>query len=117
VRTVDEVELCALEPSHLLIETSAADPNTALVPDGTVDLIAALGKVTTWLVAGVGRVLPPRLFAPIDQLVSDGEVDAAVESVAISSFERIAGPAGLDRPDTVDRRVDCPVAPELLRLG
>jgi hypothetical protein len=117
VRTVDEVELTALEPSHLLIEAPAADPRTALVPDGTAELIAALGKVTVWLVAGTGRILPPRLFAPIEQLVSEGEVDAAVELAAMGSFDRIAGPAGLDRPDTVDRRVDCPVAPELLRLG
>ena len=117
VRMVDEVALTALEPSHVLVETPATGPTSALVPDGTTDLIAALGRVTAWLIAGVGRVLPARLFAPIERRVTDDDVDAAVQLVPVAMFERVAGPTGLDRPDAVDRRVDCPVAPELLRLG
>jgi hypothetical protein len=114
-RTIDEIELAALEPSHLLVETPAADPARAAVPAGTGDLLATLA-VTGWLVAGVGHVLPARLFALVAQHVDTGD-DDALELADVHEFARIAGPTGLDRPDTLDRRVDCPVAPELLRLG
>ena len=116
VRVINEVELAALEPSHLLVETPAAGPGAAFVPEGTEAVIASLGAVTVWLVAGVGRVLPSRLFTAIERRVAESD-DTAVESSTLDSFARIAGPTGLDPPDAVGRRVDCPVAPELLRLG
>ena len=115
-RTIDEIELAALEPSHLLVEAPAADPMRAAVPFGTRDLMGLVSDASAWLVAGVGHVLPARLFAPLAQHV-EGDQDAALELVDVHDFLRIAGPTGLDRPDTLDRRVDCPVAPELLRLG
>jgi hypothetical protein len=31
--------------------------------------------------------------------------------------DRVAGPTGLVRPEHLDRRVDAPVAPELLRFS
>jgi hypothetical protein len=40
-----------------------------------------------------------------------------VEVVDVNRFARIAGPTGLVAPDALRRRVDCPVAPELLRLA
>jgi hypothetical protein len=113
-RTVDEMELAALSPSHLLVEAPAADPERAAVPAGTSELITSLGGVTAWLVAGVGHVLPARLFAA---LAPHLETDDALEVMAMADFARVAGPTGLDHPDSVARRVDCPVAPELLRLG
>jgi len=116
VRVVDEMELAALEPSHLLVETPAASPTTAFVPEGTADLLATLDTPVAWLVAGVGRVLPARLFAALEHRVAADD-DAVIEPSDLDAFARIAGPAGLDPPDAVDRRVDCPVAPELLRLG
>ena len=116
VRVVDEMELAALDPSHVLIETPAASPTTAFVPEGTADLLATLDTAVAWLVAGVGRVLPGRLFASLERRVAADD-DAALEQSGLDAFARIAGPTGLDPPDAVDRRVDCPVAPELLRLG
>ncbi|HEX6312455.1 MAG TPA: hypothetical protein VF152_12640 [Acidimicrobiia bacterium] len=113
-RTIDEVELVALEPSHLLVESPATDPERAVVPDGTTALVDSLASVTTWLVAGTGHVLPARLFAALAPHADD---DPALELVAVDTFARIAGPAGLDRPENLARRIDCPVAPELLRLG
>ncbi|MGH9050183.1 MAG: hypothetical protein ACRDY4_10670 [Acidimicrobiia bacterium] len=116
-RTIDEIELAALEPSHLLVETPAADPTRAAVPAGTHDLVTTR-RVVGWLVAGVGHVLPARLFASVAQHIEeDDERTPALELVDAGDFARIAGPTGLDRPDTLARRVDCPVAPELLRLG
>jgi hypothetical protein len=120
VRIVSEVDAAALEPSHLLVEALAASPSSAVVPEGAADLLtmlAATGAVG-WLVAGVGRVLPERMFAAARaELERDQTEHAPVELVEISCFARVAGPRGLDAPDALLRRVDSPVAPELLRLG
>jgi hypothetical protein len=63
-------------------------------------------------------VLPDRLF---DTLLGElGEPDDLdghdLELLDVQRFDRIAGPDGLVRPDQLGRRVDCPVAPELLRI-
>jgi hypothetical protein len=117
VRGVDEIELTALDPSHLLVETPATSPTTAFVPEGTQDLVARLDRAVVWLVAGVGRVLPARLFGSLERRVDADDTDVSLEPWAVDAFARIAGPTGLDAPEAVARRVDCPVAPELLRLG
>ena len=115
VRVVDETEAMAVEPSHLLVEVLATSPTIALVPVGTTDLLWSLGSARLWFVAGTGRLLPERLFE-----VAQREVERADERVAevleISRAERVAGPNGLDPPERLATRVDCPVAPELLRL-
>jgi hypothetical protein len=119
VRVVDEVDVIALEPSHLLLEALAASPTAAVVPEGTghlLDALSASGAVA-WLVAGVGRVLPERLFASLRRQVEALEDPPSVDVLEVGRFARIAGPLGLDPPDALARRVDCPVAPELLRLG
>jgi hypothetical protein len=120
VRVVSEVELAALEPSHLLVEATAASPTCAVVPDGAADLLGDLarGGTTGWLVAGVGRLLPERLFASLrHELERDDPDHVPVALVDIARFARVAGPHGLDAPDTLSRRIDAPVAPELLRLS
>jgi hypothetical protein len=77
-----------------------------------------------WLVAGVGRVLPNRLFDAMAQMLGDPDDpfdsawdDRGLELLDVQRFDRVAGPTGLDRPDQVVRRSDCPVAPELLRIN
>jgi hypothetical protein len=120
IRIVSEVDAAALEPSHLLVEAMAASPSSAIVPDGAADLLATLAATGTvgWLVAGVGRVLPERLFTAVrGELERDHAEHAPVEIVEVGRFARVAGPTGLDAADGLLRRVDCPVAPELLRLA
>lgn len=119
IRMVSEVDAAALEPSHLLVEAMAAGPRRAIVAAGAGDLLDALGGGTVgWLVAGVGRVLPERLFAAVQsELERDADAQPPVDLVDVTRFARVAGPARLDAPDALPRRVDCPVAPELLRLS
>jgi hypothetical protein len=114
VRVVDEPEVAALSPSHLVIEVSAASPTTALVPAGTADLLWALGDTRCWLVIGTGRLLPARLFEVLHAEAL--RRDAAIEELEVTRAEQVAGPAGLEDPTRLVHRVDCPVAPELLRL-
>ena len=114
-RIVDETAAMALEPSHLLVEVLATSPSTALVPTGTADLLWSLGTARLWLVAGAGRLLPERLFE-VARLEVQRNPEPVAESMEVARAERVAGPSGLDLPERLATRVDCPVAPELLRL-
>jgi hypothetical protein len=113
LRVLDEVEVIAATPSHLLLEVLATGPNTAIVPAGTVDLRWGLGPTPVWLVVPEGRLLPERLFEVMRRAVGDSD---DVETFEVGEAEQVAGPWGLDAPARLGAHVDCPVAPELLRL-
>jgi hypothetical protein len=118
-RPVGPAEAQALEPSHVLAEVVAASPTEALVAEGTTDLLAELTAGRTalvWLVAGVGRVLPDRLFDVLREQLGSPAAHG-FELLDTEVADRVAGPTGLDRPTNLARRLDCPVAPELLRIG
>jgi hypothetical protein len=124
VRAVSEVELVPLEPSHIIVEVVGAGHGQALVPFGTADLLESIrldGRedCALWFVAGVGRVLPDRLFdAMIGHLGGEDRLpERDLELLPLDAAARIAGPTGLSDPATLASRADCPVAPELLRLG
>jgi hypothetical protein len=91
------------EPRVLLVEAGAAGPDRFLAPEGTADEMAAArdAGVPVWLVADVGRRLPPGLFDTLLARAGTG----GVEVVACREAERTVEP----------RRVACPVPPELLR--
>jgi hypothetical protein len=106
--------LSGVRPSHLLVEARAVGGATAIVSagaGGVVESIRAQGGLV-WLVAPTGRVLPPRLFEALDAAVGS---DPSVDRIALADVERVAGSTGLDAPGRIGRRIDCPVAPELLR--
>jgi hypothetical protein len=73
-----------------------------------------------WLVGGVGRVLPSRLYeivrreslAAVDTWDDDGP---ALEELSLAHVDCIAGPRGVQRAIDAAARSDCPVVPELLR--
>jgi len=111
VRMVDRTEVMAVGASHLLVEVLVTSPTTALVPVGTADLRWGLSEAALWLVAPVDRILPERLFTALAERLPDGEA----EEMAIGDAARVAGPGGLDSPERLVTRLDCPLAPELLR--
>jgi len=112
VRMVGETEAMAMGVTHLLVEPMVLSPVAALVPVGTADLRRSLGSAAFWLVAPVDRLLPDRLLAVLRAHLGDDRG----EWLDVAGVERIAGPAGLDPPARIAARIDCPVAPELLRL-
>ncbi len=113
VRVVDEVEAMAASPSHLLVEVLAAGPTTAIVPHGVGTLHESLDGAELWLVVPTGRLLPARLF---EVLAEQASADDAVEAIDVGIAAQTAGPWGLDLPARLGAHVNCPVAPELLRL-
>jgi hypothetical protein len=113
VRVVDEVEAMAASPSHLLVEVLATGPTTAIVPRGVANLHRSLDEVAMWLVVPVGRLLPARLFDVLRQEVAR---EPDVEAIEVALAAQTAGPWGLDVPARLGAHVNCPVAPELLRI-
>ena len=118
-RPVDLVEAVALEPSHLLVEVVGAGPDELLVAEGTADAHRHARPARSGRVAGRGRragccrpACSRRWCAP-----SATPEDHGLELLDVQVADRIAGPTGLVRPEQLGRRVDCPVAPELLRLS
>jgi hypothetical protein len=120
VRVLDPWDPTLTDVVRLIVPAHAIGPNEARVPGGTAEALDAIGTAAKeiWLVGGVGRVLPARLFEALTSAttqVDDVDEDAPTESIPLGRFDRLAGPRGLERPADAAGRVDCPVVPELLR--
>ncbi|HZQ26849.1 MAG TPA: hypothetical protein VFA94_04030 [Acidimicrobiales bacterium] len=98
----------------------------ALGPDGFVSAVGARAAgaaalhagVPVWVVAGVGRVLPGRLWEALVQQLDSVEADPwerAEEIVPLDLATVVFGPVGPQSAGEAVRRADCPVAPELLK--
>lgn len=79
--------------------------------------VAMYGQVPVWLVGGVGRVLPARMWdALIDRLDIDDEPWEADEEIApIELVTHVAGPGGVVTIDDALAKADIPLAPELFK--
>jgi hypothetical protein len=128
VRIVDQWDATLSEVAYLLVPASAIGPGTALVPAGVGGLLGELGRRVreAWLVGGVGRALPGRLYDAAVAGASDARAgdagrrydeidDPAPEVCSLERFDRVAGPRGVESPIDAVARPDCPVVPELLR--
>ena len=113
-RVVDPWDPSLERVARLVVSSFAIGPQRALVPAGTGDAIATLGSAAreVWLVGGVGRVLPGRLY---DAMLAEVAANDEIEEVSLERFDRVAGPRGLERSADAAARPDCPVVPELLR--
>ncbi|HEV3225612.1 MAG TPA: hypothetical protein VGZ52_02215 [Acidimicrobiales bacterium] len=103
----------------VLLEASAIGP-TGFVGVAGSRAAAATAKhagVPVWVVGGVGRLLPARMWGALasrlDAMGEPWELDD--ELVPIELVDRIAMPTGiLEVPDAL-RHTDCPIAPELFK--
>ncbi len=100
-------------------EVSMLSPTGLLAPTGThaAAAVAAHAGVPFWAVAGVGRLVPERLWeAMVDRFDSHGEPwDRDDEVVPLDLVTHVVGPNGLETIPDALRRTDCPVAPELFK--
>jgi hypothetical protein len=114
VRVVDEWSPVLERVRVLAIAAEAIGPERALVPAGTRNVLATVKAREVWLVGGVGRVLPGRLFDAA-AAAAERDPDAEFDVISLEAIDRVAGPRGVESPADAGKRVDCPVAPELLR--
>ncbi len=102
----------------VLLEASMVAPKEFLAVSGSL-AAAAVGRacgVPVWLVAGVGRLLPQRMWEPARaRILVDDPWDDDDEVVPLHLVDRIVGPTGPLEVPAALRRTDCPVAPELFK--
>ncbi len=106
----------------LLLDASALGPEGFLAVTGSraAAAVAYTEEIPVWVVAGVGRTLPPRLWrAMVAQVTALGDPwDADWEVVPIELATAVVGPAGVQTPaDALAAAPDCPDAPELAGGG
>jgi hypothetical protein len=103
----------------VLLEATAIGPDEALAVAGSraAAAVARHAGIPVWLVGGVGRLLPRRMWEGLAARVRyPGEPwDATDEALPLDLVDRIVGPAGPEPVSEALRRTDCPVTPELFR--
>lgn len=107
------------ESDLVLLEASAIGPSSFLAVSGShaAAAVAHHGGVPVWLVGGVGRLLPARMWEGlVARVAAPGDRwDCPDEVVPLDLVDRIAGVGGPEPTTEALRRCDCPVAPELFR--
>jgi len=106
----------------LLLDASVVGPGGFLAVTGShaAAAVAYTEQIPVWVVAGVGRVLPDRLWrAAAQAVIQDPEPwEAEWELVPLELVTAVVGPGGPRAPaDVLARAADCPDAPELLGGG
>jgi hypothetical protein len=102
----------------VLLEAGAVAPAEFLGVSSSLAAasVARSHEVPVWLVAGVGRFLPQRMWEPVrDRIIPDDPWDADDEVVSLSLIDRIVGPSGAQSVPDALRRTDCPIATELFK--
>lgn len=104
----------------VVVEASGAGPERFVAVAGShaAAAVARAAGVPVWLVAGVGRTLPERLWAALEAGLDRSAAPAwhrTDEVVPLALCDVVVGPAGARPADEVPTDEDCPVAPELLR--
>ena len=103
----------------VLLESPAIGPTAFLSVSGAraAAAVAHHAGVPVWLVGGVGRLLPTRMFDGLRTRVERGAEpwDADDEFVPLDLVDRVVGPRGPETVADALARIDCPVAPELFR--
>ncbi len=118
---VDErgIGSAAAEASLVLLEAHGLGPSGFSASPGSraAAAVAKLAQVPVWVVAGVGRVLPGRLWEAYARRLDDeaDPWDNDLELVPLSHVDAVVGPTGLVSPDEAVRRADCPITPELFK--
>ena len=101
----------------VLLDASAVGPGGLLAVAGSraAASVAYTEQVPVWVAAGVGRVLPARLWAAlVDEVAALGDPwDTGWEVVPIELLTTVVGPNGRQLPAEALDRDDCPDTPEL----
>lgn len=116
---VEGLGAAVAEADLVLLEASVIGPEEFLAVSGSRAAAATArhAEVPVWLVGGVGRLMPQRMWeGVVARLGLDEEPwDAEDEIVPLDLVDRIVGPAGPEPVPEALRRTDCPVAPELFK--
>ena len=105
----------------VLLDASAVGPGGFLAVTGShaAAAVAYTEEIPVWVVAGVGRTLPARLWgAMVDRVTALGDPwDSEWEVVPLPLVTAVVGPEGPLTPTDALELLDCPDAPELTATG
>jgi hypothetical protein len=109
----------AAEADLVLLEAAAVGPDSALAVSSSraAAAVARTSETAVWLTAGVGRLVPARIWECMVQRLDAAcePWDADEELVPLDLVDKIVGPDGPEDPADARRRTDCPIAPELFK--
>lgn len=100
----------------VVVEVDAIGPGGALVDVDDVGLMEAARalEVPVWVEAGVGRVMPPRLWEAMVRRVEAAHIHRTASVVGLDGVEVVAGPVGVQTVSVALASSDCPEPGELL---
>ncbi|HUW00949.1 MAG TPA: hypothetical protein VMW08_01230 [Acidimicrobiales bacterium] len=118
--TPDRMAGAVASSTLVVVESDAVGPTHALAVAGSLPavLLAREAGVPVWLVAGVGRLLPARMWEGMLARRDPGGDDLwefDEDIIPLDFVDAIVGPKGPQSPDIAIRRTDCPVAVELFK--
>ena len=100
----------------VVIDVDALGPGGMVVDRDDFGLLEAARtlEVPVWVEAGVGRVMPPRLWEALARRVEGATDQRTGAVVALDGIERVAGPGGVQALAIALAGSDCPEPGELL---
>ncbi|MGI9643952.1 MAG: hypothetical protein ACR2O6_01420 [Ilumatobacteraceae bacterium] len=108
-----------VESDLVLLDASAVGPTEFVAVSGSraAAAVARDAGVPVWVVAGIGRMLPQRVWdamaGRLDEIADPWDLDDEV--VPLTLVDDVVGPKGLEAPADAVHRTDCPIAPELFK--
>lgn len=106
------------EADVVMLEAEVVAPNELLAVAGSyaAAAVAKTKDIPVWCSAGVGRLLPARVWEPLkSMIIFDDPWEHDTEVVPLSLIDQVVGPRGVQAVDEALKRIDCPVAPELFK--
>jgi translation initiation factor 2B subunit (eIF-2B alpha/beta/delta family) len=103
----------------VVLDAGAVGPDAFVAASGSraAAAVARHAGIPVWLVAGVGRLLPGRVWesltSRLDEIADPWELED--EIVPLDLVDRVIGPAGPESVAEALARTDCPIAPELFK--
>ncbi len=100
----------------VIVEVDAMGPSGVVLGAGHIGLMEAARavEVPVWAEAGVGRVLPPKLWGALVRRVETAHVPRAGSLLGLDGIDQVAGPVGVQAVAVALAGTDCPEPGELL---
>jgi hypothetical protein len=100
----------------VVVQVDALGPGGMVVDADVLGLLEAarVVEVPVWAEAGVGRVLPPRLWEALRAKLESATDGRGGVIADLAGVERVVGPTGAQPPRVALAGTDCPEPPELL---
>ena len=100
----------------VIVEVDAMGPGGVVLDGDHLGLLEAARavEVPVWVEAGVGRVMPPKLWDALVRRVETAHVPRSGSVLGLEGIDQVAGPGGVQAVAVALAGTDCPEPGELL---